>query len=97
MAITKVKLFQNVLSVSPGVSLGLDFPLEKEMNTFLSAHANVKLIDINETPIERITLHGIKTSDLERGFDVIIYATGFDSITGAFDRIDIRGVEGVKL
>jgi len=58
---------------------------------------NVELVDINETPIERITPNGIKTSDQERAFDVIIYATGFDSITGAFDRIDIRGVDGATL
>jgi cation diffusion facilitator CzcD-associated flavoprotein CzcO len=58
---------------------------------------NVELVDVNETPIERITSRGIKTSDHEREFDVIIYATGFDSITGAFDRIDIRGTDGIKL
>ena len=58
---------------------------------------NVELVDVNETPIERITPRGIQTSDREREFDVIIYATGFDSISGAFDRIDIRGVEGVRL
>jgi len=58
---------------------------------------NVELVDINETPIERITPTGIKSSDREREFDIIIYATGFDAITGAFDRIDIRGVDGVRL
>src|SRR5207249_4407329 len=58
---------------------------------------NVKLVDINETPIERITPTGIKTSDAEYDFDIIIYATGFDAITGAFDRIDIRGVNGTSL
>jgi cation diffusion facilitator CzcD-associated flavoprotein CzcO len=58
---------------------------------------NVKLIDITETPIERITPTGIKTSDAEYEFDIIIYATGFDAITGAFDRIDIRGVDSVSL
>jgi cation diffusion facilitator CzcD-associated flavoprotein CzcO len=58
---------------------------------------NVRLVDINETPIERIIPTGIKTSDAEHPFDIIIYATGFDAITGAFDRIDIRGVEGVSL
>ena len=58
---------------------------------------NVELVDVNETPIECITTNGIKTSDREREFDVIIYATGFDSITGAFDRIDIRGVDGLRL
>jgi len=58
---------------------------------------NVELVDVNATPIERITPRGIETSDRERAFDVIIYATGFDAITGAFDRIDIRGVDGVTL
>jgi cation diffusion facilitator CzcD-associated flavoprotein CzcO len=58
---------------------------------------NVKLVDITETPIERITPTGIKTTDAEYEFDVIIYATGFDAITGSFDRIDIRGVDGVSL
>ena len=58
---------------------------------------NVKLVDINETPIERITPDGIKTSDAEYTFDIIIYATGFDAITGSFDRIDIRGLDGLRL
>ncbi|HEX3413392.1 MAG TPA: NAD(P)/FAD-dependent oxidoreductase [Stellaceae bacterium] len=59
--------------------------------------ANVKIVDINETPIERITPDGIRTSDAEYAFDIIIYATGFDAITGSFDRIDIRGVDGASL
>jgi cation diffusion facilitator CzcD-associated flavoprotein CzcO len=58
---------------------------------------NVELVDINETPIERITPAGIKTSDKEYAFDIIIYATGFDAITGSFDKIDFRGLGGVRL
>jgi len=58
---------------------------------------NVKLVDINETPIGRIIPTGIRTSDTEYEFDMIIYATGFDAITGTFDRIDIRGIDGVSL
>src|ERR1700720_288660 len=58
---------------------------------------NVRLVDITETPIERITPTGIKTSDAEYEFDIIIYATGFDAITASFARIDIRGVDGVSL
>jgi len=57
----------------------------------------VKLVDINDTPIERITPTGIRTSDAEYEFDLIIYATGFDAITGSFDRIDIHGVDGRRL
>jgi cation diffusion facilitator CzcD-associated flavoprotein CzcO len=58
---------------------------------------NVQLVDIKETPIERITPTGIKTSEREYEFDMIIYATGFDAVTGSFDRIDIRGRSGVSL
>ena len=59
--------------------------------------ANVKLVDISETPIERITPKGIQTSDSHYDFDIIVYATGFDAITGSFDRIEIRGVGGENL
>ncbi len=58
---------------------------------------NVELVDIKETPIERITPDGIKTSEKEYEFDIIIYATGFDAITGSFDKIDFRGADGARL
>ncbi len=58
---------------------------------------NVELVSILDTPIERITANGLVTSEREFEFDMIIYATGFDAITGAFDRIDIRGAEGRPL
>jgi cation diffusion facilitator CzcD-associated flavoprotein CzcO len=58
---------------------------------------NVELVDIIETPIERITPAGIKTSAKEYQFDIIIYATGFDAITGSFDKIDFRGTGGARL
>jgi len=58
---------------------------------------NVHLVDIAETPLERITETGIRTSEGDYEFDIIIYATGFDAITGAFDRMDIRGVGGERL
>ena len=59
--------------------------------------ANVRLVDISETPIERITPTGIQTSDNHSEFDIIVYATGFDAITGSFDRIEISGVGGETL
>ena len=58
---------------------------------------NVALVDIKETPIERISPAGIKTTAATHAFDIIVYATGFDAITGSFDRIDIRGLGGRKL
>jgi cation diffusion facilitator CzcD-associated flavoprotein CzcO len=58
---------------------------------------NVHLVDINEAPIERVTETGIRTSEQDYDFDIIVYATGFDAITGAHDHIDIRGVGGERL
>ena len=59
---------------------------------------NVTLVDtIHDEPIERITPQGVKTREREHAFDILIYATGFDGVTGAFDRIDIRGANGLTL
>ena len=58
---------------------------------------NVKLVDINENPIIRITESGIKTQDVDFEFDIIIYATGFDAVTGSFAAVDFRGIGGKKL
>ena len=58
---------------------------------------NVHLKDINETPIVEVTERGILTSEGELDFDIIIYATGFDAITGAFDRMQFSGVSGRRL
>jgi cation diffusion facilitator CzcD-associated flavoprotein CzcO len=55
---------------------------------------NVRLVDLTETPIARITPDGIETTAETLGFDMIIFATGFDALTGAFDRIDFRGTGG---
>ncbi|MEL0113793.1 MAG: NAD(P)/FAD-dependent oxidoreductase [Rickettsiales bacterium] len=58
---------------------------------------NVELVSILETPIERITPSGLIVGERAFEFDIIIYATGFDAITGSFDRIDIRGRGGESL
>ena len=58
---------------------------------------NVALVDLREEPIERVTATGVKTSAREYPVDAIVYAIGFDAMTGALDRIDIRGRGGVRL
>ena len=58
---------------------------------------NVSLVDGAATPIVRVTPTGIETSEAAFEFDVIVYATGFDAFTGAFDQIDIRGAGGARL
>ncbi|MEQ1888947.1 MAG: NAD(P)/FAD-dependent oxidoreductase [Alphaproteobacteria bacterium] len=58
---------------------------------------NVTLVDVRETPIECITSKGVKIGDTVHELDMIIYATGFDAVTGALTRMDIRGPGGVLL
>jgi cation diffusion facilitator CzcD-associated flavoprotein CzcO len=59
--------------------------------------ANVRLVDLRATPIERITAAGVRTSAGEHALDMIVYATGFDAITGGFDRVEFRGIGGQTL
>lgn len=58
---------------------------------------NVSLVNLRRTPIEKITEDGIETSEGARAFDAIIYATGFDAMTGPLLRVDIRGRGGKRL
>ena len=58
---------------------------------------NVELVNLRRTPIETITENGIKTDDGEKIFDAIVYATGFDAMTGPLLSVDIRGRGGKRL
>ncbi len=58
---------------------------------------NVHLVDLRRTPIHRITPNGIRTSAQDFELDVIVFATGFDAMTGTFFKIDIRGRNGLAL
>jgi cation diffusion facilitator CzcD-associated flavoprotein CzcO len=58
---------------------------------------NVELVDLRATPISRITATGVETSDAHHDLDILIYATGFQSLTGELLRIDIRGEGGLAL
>jgi len=59
--------------------------------------ANVRLIDLKATPLDRITPDGIRTNAENFAVDAIVFAIGFDAMTGALSRIDVRGREGQTL
>lgn len=75
--------------------------------------SNVALVDLHKTPIQRVTETGVRTTNADLEFDMIVYATGFDAVTGScacfvnvlptltdciiVDAIDIRGVNGIRL
>ncbi len=58
---------------------------------------NVTLVDIAAAPIEAITPTGLRTSEGSYAFDSLVFAIGFDAMTGALGKIDIRGRKGVVL
>ena len=58
---------------------------------------NVTLVDVSAAPIERITKSGLRTGGRDYALDAIVFATGFDAMTGALARIDIRGRGGRTL
>jgi cyclohexanone monooxygenase len=63
--------------------------------TFNQKHTH--LVDLRKTPIEKITTRGVQTTDKEYSFDAIVYATGFDAMTGAIVNVDVRGIDGLEL
>jgi cyclohexanone monooxygenase len=58
---------------------------------------NVTLVDVRSSPIEAITPQGLRTRDQAYALDRIVFATGFDAMTGALLRIDVRGRGGQTL
>ncbi len=58
---------------------------------------NVTLVDVKRAPIERITASGLKTGEADYDLDAIIFATGFDAMTGTLLAIDIRTADGMTL
>lgn len=58
---------------------------------------NVSLVSLRQTPIECITATGIRTSEKDYAVDMIIFATGYDAMTGSFTAIDIRGTGDASL
>lgn len=63
--------------------------------TFNEPH--VELVDLRREPLAEVSPTGIRTSERHREHDVIVYATGFDAMTGALTAIDIRGRDGLSL
>jgi cyclohexanone monooxygenase len=58
---------------------------------------NVTLVDIRSAPIESVYPGGVKTAEEAYDLDVLVFATGFDALTGALFAMDIRGVDGIAL
>jgi cyclohexanone monooxygenase len=58
---------------------------------------HVQLVDVRNAPVEHLTANGLRQGGVDYEFDAIVFATGFDAMTGTLDRIDIRGRDGRRL
>jgi len=58
---------------------------------------HVALVDVRNAPVEHLTSNGLHQGGVDFEFDAIVFATGFDAMTGTLDRIDIRGRNGRRL
>ncbi len=58
---------------------------------------NVTLVDLRETPISEVTATGVRTTTTHYDLDIIVFATGYDAMTGSLLRIDVRGRDGRQL
>ena len=58
---------------------------------------HVRLVDLRKTPIKTLTENGIDTADEAFEFDAIVFATGFDAMTGPLVSVDVAGVDGLTL
>jgi len=58
---------------------------------------NVSIVDLRDNAVEEVTATGLKTQNDEYEFDVLVYATGFDAMTGTIKRLNIRGRDNVLL
>ncbi len=71
-------------------------PIDTDYYETYNRH-NVTLVDVRKTPIVEITPAGLRTEEAEYALDIIVFATGFDAMTGALLNMNIRGVGGQTL
>lgn len=58
---------------------------------------NVSLVDLRSTPIKEITKTGVRTTEQEYELDILVFATGFDALTGPLLKLNIEGKDGITL
>ncbi|MGV0791719.1 flavin-containing monooxygenase [Mycolicibacterium sp. XJ1819] len=88
---------QTAAALTPSHPFGCKRPIIDQGYYETFNRDNVTLADLRQDPIVEVTPDGIRTEQNRHELDVIVYATGFDAMTGALTRIDIRGRGGTSL
>jgi cyclohexanone monooxygenase len=92
-----VKNPQTAASLTPTHPFGCKRPIIDQGYYETYNRENVTLVDLRKDPIVEITPTGIRTEQGHHDLDVIVYATGFDAMTGALSRINVRGRDDLSL
>jgi cation diffusion facilitator CzcD-associated flavoprotein CzcO len=92
-----VKNPETAASLVPSHPFGCKRPIIDQGYYETFNRANVTLVDLRKGALKRVTPTGIETEQGSYELDVIIYATGFDAMTGALTRMEIRGRDGASL
>ncbi|MCV7300594.1 NAD(P)/FAD-dependent oxidoreductase [Mycobacterium barrassiae] len=92
-----VKDPETAASLTPSHPFGCKRPIIDQGYYETFNRDNVTLVDLRKGPIVEITPTGIRTEEGHHDLDVIIYATGFDAMTGALTRINVDGRDGMSL
>ena len=92
-----VKDPETAASLTPSHPFGCKRPIIDQGYYETFNRDNVTLVDLRKGPIVAITPTGIRTAEGDHDLDVIIYATGFDAMTGALSRINVHGRDRLSL
>lgn len=95
--IKKPELIEKLAPSEPPHPYGTKRPCLEQWYYECFNQDNVELVDLNEEPIKSFTENGLSFGDREQDFDLVVFATGFDAVTGGLTAIDIVGTDGQTL
>lgn len=92
------ELIENLAPRDPPFPFGTKRPSLEQSFYEVFNQDNVELVALKSNPIDEVEAHGIRTADGRfHEVDALILATGFDAVTGSFSRVDLQGVDGMRL
>jgi cation diffusion facilitator CzcD-associated flavoprotein CzcO len=88
---------EKLAPMKPMYPFGVNRPSLEQHHYEAYNQPNMRIVDLLEAPIERMTPTGVKMKDREIELHILVLATGFDFLTGGLTSIDIRGTNGETL
>ncbi len=95
--ITDASVAQILAPTEPPHPFGTKRPSLEQWYYDMFNDDHVRLVDMKQSPIVKVTPRGVTTTDGEFELDILILATGYDAVTGGLTKIDIRGIDGTSI